>query len=373
MIEVTINGTPYALFKTITVSRSLDNASGSFMITTSSNAPDTFPINRGDVISISVDGVSKLYGFIDEINISGDNESHSISFPGRDNTCDLIDSSVPDGAKVIEEQISLKSMCEKVISELGIQMQVEDNSGQTNIFTEEDLQAAESGDAAIDYLQSYARKKQVFLIPSGDGKLIIYRPGQEVATTDLIHRYNDNRNNVKSYNVRQSQQARFNQYYVRSQDNYGFFDDADYGVDGTKRTGIVTDDSIRTGRYLEIVAEESMDDETCLARAKEEANIRRARSTSYSCVVAGTSMADGTPWDIGQTVTVNDEIANVRGSFIIRSVEYSQSSDAGTQTSITCAPIDAYKVQPVETPGDKRVSNMPLQSDTPPEQVRPRR
>jgi prophage tail gpP-like protein len=373
MIEIAINGTPYKLFKSITFSRSIDNASGAFSITTSSSAPNTFPINRGDVISISINGISKLYGFIDDIDEDGDNESHTIIMAGRDNTCDLIDSSVPDGAKVIEDQISLKAMCEKVISELGIQMQVEDNSGQTNIFSEDDLQAAESGDAAMDYLQSYARKKQVFLTPSGDGKLVIFRPGNIIATTDLIHRRNNNGNNVKRYRVKQSQQARFNQYYVRSQDNIGFFDDADYGVDGTKRTGIVTDDSIRAGRYLEIVAEESMDDATCLERAKEEANVRRARSTSYSCVVAGTSMADGTPWDIGQTVTVNDEIANVRGSFIIRSVEYSQDSDSGTQTNITCAPIDAYKVQPLETAGDKRVSSMPLQSDTPPEQVRPRR
>lgn len=373
MIEVAINGTPYKLFKEAVLSRSIDNASGSFKIFTSSNAPETFPFNRGDVISISVDGVSKLYGFIDEINVVGDIESHTVEMSGRDNTCDLIDSSVPDAAKVIEEQISLKAMCEKVISALGIKMKVVDNSGQTNIFTEDDLQAAESGDGAMAYLQSYSRKKQVFLIPSGDGDLIIYRPGNDVATTDLIHSYNDNKNNVKSYRLKQSQQARFNKYYVRSSDNIGFDDDADYGVDGTKRTGIVTDDSIRAGRYLEIVAEETMDDATCLERAKEEANVRRARSTSYLCVVAGHSQADGTPWDIGQTVTVNDEIVNVKGSFIIREVEYSVSSDSGTQTSIVCAPVDAYKVQPLQTAGDKRVSSMPLESDSPPEQVRPKR
>jgi len=373
MIEISINGLPYKLFESVTLSRSIDNASGSFRIETSSNAPDKFPINRGDVISISINGFSKLSGFIEDIDKAGDNESHTIIMVGRDNTCDLIDSTVPDPSKFIDIEISLKKLAETLISDLGIQMQVEDDSGQTNIFSIDDPQAAESGDVAMEYLQSFSRKKQVFLIPSGDGKLIIFRPGNEVATTDLIHRCNDNRNNVKSYKVRQSQQSRYNQYYVRSQDNYGADDNADYSTAGTKRTGIVTDDSIRSGRYLEIVAEESMDDATCLERAKEEANIRRARSTSYSCVVAGNVQADGTPWDIGQTVTVKDEIASVKGSFIIRSVEYSLSNEAGTQTNIVCAPIDAYKVQPLETAGDKRVSSMPLQSDTPPDQVRPRR
>lgn len=357
MFEIRINGIPYTRWETATVSRSIDNSSGTFSFSTSSLAPKDFHIKRGDPVSILISGEPKITGFVDQINANGDSASHTVNVLGRDNVCDLIDSSVPDAAKVIEGPISLKKLCENVISSLDINIIIEDISGVINTFTEEELQAAESGDKCMDYLQSYARKKQVFLIPSGNGKLLIFRPGADKATSQLLHELGNNQNNVKSWSVSHKQDGRYNKYICRSQDNIGFSESAEYSTEGMDRNGEITDNEIRTGRRLEINAEESMDDDECLERAKEESNIRRARSTEYIAVVVGTQQIDGKVWDIGQRVTIKDDIANVKGSFIIRSVEYSTSLNQGEQTRITCAPIDAYKVQAVASKSDKRKSN----------------
>lgn len=357
MFEIRANGVPYTRWETATVSRSIDNSSGTFSFSTSSIAPKDFPIKRGDPVSILVSGESKITGFVDQVNASGDSASHTINVSGRDNICDLIDSSVPDQARVIEGPITLKNLCETVISALGKTIIVDDVSGVSNIFSDEDLQAAENADACMDYLQNYSRKKQVFLIPSGDGKLLIFRPGAEVSTSPLLHELGNDQNNVKSWNVSHKQDGRFNIYVCRSQDNIGFSELADYSTDGMNRNGEVVDEEIRVGRRIEINAEESMNDQECFERAKEESNIRRARSTEYIAVVVGTQQIDGKVWDIGQRVTVNDDIAGVQGSFIVRSVEYSITLGQGEQTKITCAPIDAYKVQAVATKTDKRKSN----------------
>lgn len=353
--QIIANGTPYEFWETARVGRSIDNSTGTFSFTTS-DLPDT-PIKRGDPVSITINGETKIFGYADDITASGDAESHILTISGRDNACDLIDSSVPDGSKEIEEQITLKALCEKVISDLGLSIKVVDLTDTPNIFTDGDLQAAESGDPCMSYLQSYSRKKQVFLVPSGDGALWLFKPGLIQATTDLTHQKNGTQNNIKSFSVKRSQTNRFNKYICRSQDNIGFSDTADYGVDGTNRNGLVTDTSIRAGRYLEILAEESMDDKECLARAKEEANVRRARSTEYTCIVAGTTQQSGVVWDIGMRVNVNDEIAKVNGIFIIRSVEYSRSIQNGTTTKIVCAPLDAYTVQAVQSTAYTRKSD----------------
>jgi len=357
MIEITVNGLNFTRWETAQVSRSIDSSSSTFTMKTSSNGPNQFPIKRGDQVNINVDGESKIYGYVDEIRANGDATSHTVQVSGRDNTCDLIDSTVPDAAKTIEGPIKLKALCERVISALGAEITVIDNTGLTNEFTAADLQAAESGDRCMDYLQSYSRKKQVFLIPSGSGDLIIFRPGADVAQTPLLHQIGNQSNNVKSWSVVQSQQSLFNTYICRSQDNIGFDSNADYSEEGLNRKGESVDSSIRSSRFYELNAEESMTDSECLERSKEEANIRRARAIEYTAVVAGFSQLTGGLWDIGQRVTVKDEVAGVNGSFIIRSVEYTVSLTDGGRTRITCAPIDAYKVQAVATDTDKRKSD----------------
>lgn len=357
MIEIQVNGIPYSKWETATLTRSIDSSSSVFNMVTSSMAPQDFPVKRGDQVTILIDNTAKIYGFVDQVSASGDASTHSIQVAGRDNTCDLIDSTVPDSAKSIVGPITLKALCETVISGLGAQITVSDESGQTNQFIADDLQAAEPGDKCMDFLQSYSRKTQVFLVPSGGGNLVIFRPGAVNATSPLLHQVGNNQNNVKSWSVVQSQQNMYNTYQIRSQDNIGYNENADYGTDGMSRNGQSTDASIRTSRFIEVIAEESMTDAECLGRSKEEANIRRARSIEYTAVVAGFSQVNGSVWDIGLRVAVKDEIAGINGIFIIRSVEYSVSLGQGEQTRITCAPIDAYKVQAVASDSDKRKSD----------------
>lgn len=357
MFEIRINGVPYTRWESASVSRSIDNSSGQFNFSTSDLSPKEFPIKRGDPVVVLVGGVAKCTGFVDQINASGDSTSHTITVSGRDNTSDLIDSSTPASVRVIEGPISLQKICTDVITALGANIQVDDVSGVANVFISTELQASENGDKCMEFLQSYSRKKQVFLIPSGDGRLLIFRPGAELATSPILHQLGNDQNNVKSWNLSQKQDGRYNKYICRSQDNIGFDEGADYGPDGMNRKGEVVDPNIRQGRTLEINAEESMNDDQCLERAKEEANIRRARSTEYSVVVVGNQQVDGKVWDIGQRTTVKDDIAGINGSFIIRSVEYTIELGQGEQTKIVFAPIDAYKVQAATTKTDARKSN----------------
>ena len=371
--EIRINGQPFSLWKTAKASRSIDLNSGAFQFTNPTGLPETTsPVKAGDFAEILISGVRKVAGFVDDVSGSGDErKGNTNTFSGRDATADLIDSSVPDDGKVSEGPISLKALCEKVIKSLNSLVKVILEVDGLLDFTSEDLQAAGSGESAMGFMVSFARKRQVYLVPDGNGNLVIFRPDpSNKSTSPLLHKVNGLTNNVKSYSFRKSQQNRFNRYLCRSQDNFGFSTEADYSGEGTDRKSEVVDNNIRASRYLEIQAEESMTDTECKERASEEANIRRVDGQAYSATVDGVTQQDGTIWDFGQFVFVDDDFADMKGEFLIKAVEWSVDMNGGIKTTNTCAPPDAYQVTAEQPPESARSASTgtKLQQVIPPTQ-----
>lgn len=345
IFEVRVNGSKFSLWESVSVSRSIDNLCGTFSISTS-NKPSSYPVKLGDVIQILINNVIVLTGFVEQFSGSGDLQSDQITLSGRDLTADIVDSSLPEQAKNIEGAVTLQNLCEAVIGGLGISIAIIDESGGIAAFSEDDLQAGQSGGNAFQYLESFARKRQVYLQTSSEGDLVIFRPGNERAASSLTHKLNEVNNNVKSWNVNLSSSQRFGTYVCRSQDNVGFNFESDYSGDGNNRNGEAVDQDIRATRYLELIAEETMTDKDCVQRAKEESNLRRAKSLEYTATVAGAEQIDGSLWELGKLVKIDDEFANVRGIFLIKSIGYNHSL-AGTETQIVVAQPDAYNVKDI--------------------------
>jgi len=355
--SIFVNGQPFIIWETATLRRSIDDNCGSFKFTNSSTVPgQPYPVKEGDLVGIKINGILKLTGYVDGVSTISDSDQHTVTVIGRDTTADIIDSSVPNSAKVIEGPITLKSMMQKVIAGLKANIAVIDDIDPDE-FTDKDLQAASSGGNAMDFLVSFSRKRQVYLVSDGDNSLVIFSPGESTSSTSLIRKVNNQTNNVKSSSSRFSSQGRYNKVVCTSADNFGNNASADYSVDGTSRTGESIDSGVRESRYLEIQAEETMGDIECTQRANEEVNLRRARGNEYTAKVAGYAQSSGALWDFGQLVNVDDEYANVRGQLLIRAVEMFSSIQGGSTTSILCASPDAYNVVGAVTRGYSRKSS----------------
>jgi prophage tail gpP-like protein len=271
----------------------------------------------------------------------------------------LIDSSVPDSAKVTEGEQTLKQLCERVIASLPKPpaIKVIENVLGLAPFTEDDIEAAGSATSCMEYLVSFARKRQVYLVPDGNSNLVIYRPNKaNKASGVLLNKVGGTTNNVLNYSVTRSQQNRFRKILCRSQDNFGSDPFADSDGEGTDRNSSAPDGQIRATRYLEIQAEETMTKDECGERAKEEVNIRRAMGEPYTVTVAGHAQPDGTVWDFGQFVPVDDELAGVKGERLIKSVEWSEDTRQGSRTRMVCVQSDAYQVVAEPTAATKRTS-----------------
>ena len=368
-LSLSINGKPYNLWETASLRRSLDNNCGEYSFTTSSDIPKTaYPVKAGSKADVFVDGLRRASGYIDTIRVQESEGSHSITCEGRDSLQDLIDSSVPDNAKVTKGPVTLKNLCELVLNSLtlGVKIKVMDWVGNLEPFTSEELSASESANKCMQYLVSFARKRQVYLVSMAGPKveyLMIYRPTfLDKSSTPLIHKLNNPTNNVLSYTLKVSEAERFSSYLCRSQNNLSMpvpLADKTTKVDLSNE---IIDDYPRKSRYLEIQAEETMFTNNLLDRAIEEKNIRKALGTLYTCTVQGHSQSNGVPWDFGQFVTINDDFAGMRGSYLIKEVEFTVDTQRGGRTKLTCCPPDGYSTISSTTPQIEKLAVQPFTS-----------
>ena len=366
MFEISVNGKIFTNWKTARLTRTIDANSGKFQFSSSNVVPANYPVRAGDAVQILINGVPKLTGFCDTLESSVEDGTDTIAVAGRDNTCDLIDSSMPDAVKSLQGPLSMAGLTTKIISALGATIGVIDNIPNIAEFDELEFFGADAGKNCMLFLTDFARKRQIYLIADGQGNLEIFRPVEVIQPGVIMNRRDNSENNVISSSVRFDHSQRFGKYSSRSQDNFGADPDADY-VEGVDRKGESTDDQIRSSRFLEVQGEESFTEIETKDRSIEELNIRRARSTAYTATVAGVERSAGLLWDIGQLTKVNDDFSGMVGVFITRSVDYSVDRNLGTRTTITFAPPEAYNVR-TSKQGDSRRAQQgdALQTQTPP-------
>ena len=366
MFEISVNGQIFNNWKTARVTRTIDENSGKFQFSSSNVVPADYPVRAGDAVQILINGTPKLTGFCDTLESSVREGEDTITVAGRDNTADLIDSSMPDAVKSIQGPLSMLGLATKVINALGANIGVISSVSNIKDFGELEFFGSDAGKNCMVFLTDFARKRQVYLVPDGNGNLDIFRPVEIIQPGTLVNRRDNSENNIISSSVQYDHSQRFGKYSSRSQDNFGADPDADYDF-GVDRKGEAIDDQIRASRFLEIQPEESMTEIETKDRAVEELNIRRGRSTAYTVVVAGLERVSGLLWDIGQLTKVHDDFSGIIGIFVIRSVDYSVDRQSGIQTTITLAPPEIYNVR-IPTQGDSRRAKQgdSLQTQEPP-------
>lgn len=353
--EIRVDGKLFTFWETASVSRSITRNCGSFTFSSTNKSPEEYPVKVGSVVNVVYNQKPLITGHVDAIQASGSvQQGTRITVSGRDNLQDLIDSSVPDSVKHIDTPVSLEDFCKKIINALGLKIPVKNATGESLIFNSEVEIDASSGTKCLAHLVSFARKQQVYLVSDGEGNLVIYRPLDRVSKDKIIQRRDGIGNNIKGFNKTLNDSERFNLYKVRSQDNYGADGDADE-TEGVDRQGESVDSQIRPGRYLEIQAEETMPDQENKDRAEEINNIRRAEALTYSVDVVGAAQSNGDLWDFGMVSFIHDEFADVKGSYMIRDVDFNANLGGGTVTTLSYTRKEAYTVRGEITEQDRRV------------------
>jgi len=338
---VKVDSVNYKTFVSFSVSRSIDNVCGDFKIVLSRPEKSVSPFKVGDVIDILLDGFQAMRGKIYQTSFEGDATTDNIILAGRDITGDLIDSTVPDTAKVYEAGANIFSIAGSVIQALGLQdliQVVNQTGGAIEPFAQDEIISCDTGTTAIGFLLKYCRKRQLFLNTDNNGNLIFFKAEGIKTGNRIINDLENNNNNVISWKNKYNISERFFKYTCKSQDA------ALWGGTEVNAVGVAIDTEVSPVRQYEFRIEEgAVDDTECKARAAEEANVRRARAFEYTPTVQG--FKDKTVWGINQFVSVSDERCDITGEFLVKGVEYSLDNQKGRTAKLTIVNRDAYTAE----------------------------
>lgn len=360
MIRLEVNGQPFDNWISISFSRSMEQLSGSFSFVASKADQTAFPIKRRSSVRVVVNDTPLITGFMDALTPFISSSENRVNIQGRDKTQDLIDSTLNASTIELNAPISLSRVIETVISRLGLDINVINNVSDLEDFTQEDIISAESGQGAFDFIEKFARKRQVLLTSDGDGNVVITRSSNELINYQIINRKDGQGNNVKSATIAYDDSKRFNQYIVVSQENLvtsNNFGQPDLEQVVDVENSPVIDPEIRPGRILHIVAEKSSSPDEALKRAQWEANFRKSQSLKYNSTTDDFLIPDTEqPFPINRLVTVNDEDNDIQSIMLIEAISLNLDVGGGSRTSFSLVPRNAYTLQ-LEEPQTEESTN----------------
>jgi prophage tail gpP-like protein len=347
MITLEINGVNYTNFLSINVERSIENVFGTFNFTATYAVGQDFPIKRGSSCRVLVNNTPIITGFVEKINIKYGASDHTISCQGRDSTCDIYDSQV-DGDIEFVPPVTLDTIIKQTASKINItNLGVINEAGNIPSFGQQDLVSSRIGQTAFNFIETYSRKRQVFVTSDGQGNIVLARgSSQQIILGGLYNMIGDpqGKNNILDASADFDDTNRFNLYRCKSQGNpvtLNFTGDT-APADITGQQGTAIDRNVRSTRVLNFNAENSSFGDDVVSRAKWEANIRRVRSSTLSITVQGDSYDGINPWRVNRLVQVIDEFAGINAYLLIKSINFSLSLDQGTKTTLQLVTPDGY-------------------------------
>lgn len=363
-IRVEINGVALDGFKEISVTSDLDAVSGTFTILTSTKPGNVFPVRVQDQCTILIDDTPILNGFVDYAKISYNADSHDLLFQGRDKTSDLIDSTMPADF-ILNTPVSLETVARETIKLLpGADIGVSSNV-DIEEFNQKSVVEASLSEGAFEFIERYARKRQVLVTADGNGGLLFDRASEEVISTIILNQLGKaggGNNNVLEAELTIDYRDRFSSYNFESQGNPAYAEIlSEHGYDEpdslVSRCGRAVDNRVRRSRVLNLITESSMTIQEATERAVWEANIRRARSQVYTVKLQGyVANDDGLIWRPNQLVNVVDDFTGIVDVLLINSVVYSLSIDKGSTVFMSLVGQDAYSLEANQSKSDSQFS-----------------
>lgn len=345
-ITLEVGGRRYGNWTNVEVTRSMDEVSGTFNFSAASDYKAPFPIPRGQAVKVFVNNTQVLTGYVDRITVNYSAGSHELGIAGRDKTADIVDSKV-DHKIEFTAPITLEDVAKQTLSSIGANdIQVINKVSGLEPFVKGELVSAAIGDTAFEFIDQYARKRQVVIATDGYGNLVFTRASTESTNMQLNNVVGGKSNTIKSGTVSYDDSDRFSEYTFYSQGNpAGDRDAEEDSKQLTTRSGSYTDSEVRSSRKYHEIAESSSKEEPLEARAKWEGQIRKARSFSYQCEVVGHSPTDnGEAYSPNTLVNVRDDFCDVRDELLIVKVVYKLGSNTGSTTSLEMLTKEAYSL-----------------------------
>jgi prophage tail gpP-like protein len=375
--ELRIGDEAYSGWKTLRISRSLENACADFAVTVSERwalLDQAWQIMPGNQAEIYFDDALVLTGYVDRYAPQYSATAHEISVTGRSKTCDFVDSSV-----VYETDGQFKNLTPgQLARQLAAPFKIEVVSD----FDGEPIPDAQvqQGETCFALLERLCRLQEILVTDDAQGRLVLTRAGAGQCSTVLAQGVN-----ILTGGADHDDSERFSQYIVKAQrpanrtyDDYGETGDALLMVRGfsagqlfaaqraaepkrktapktlTQITGTVTDAGITRYRPHVIIAESQADGAEAEKRADWEMRRRLGKSKVASISVQGWRQRDGRLWLQNESVFIRSPWLDLDEPLLIKDVQFDY-GEGGEITELELVLPDSLLPEPKrKTKTDKK-------------------
>lgn len=308
-VRLKVGGTLYGGWKEIRIQRSMEQIAGKFDLAVTERweeSSEPRPIRPGEECQVLIDDEPVITGYVDDVEIGYDANSHTVAVSGRDRTGDLVDCSGVYKSQSQWYGRTILDVANILCKPFGIAVSADVDVGPKFISL-----TANQGDTAFDMLSAAAQLRAVMLISDGLGGLLITRASDESIPASLSLS-----ENIVACSANFTGKDRYSKYTVKA-DKVG--SDNDWG---DAPWGEADDVHVQRYRPLIIVSEKPSDHATCRRIAEWERNVRFGKSQRISYTVQGWHYAPGKPWPINRRVVVDDKFLGASTARLITGVTF---------------------------------------------------
>lgn len=349
-VVVTANGSPFTGWVEVTVDQAHDKVAGQAHVKMSELPGNPLPMRIGDFAQVLIDKRPVITGYVREVDGELVEHSHYINATIRDQTQDLVDSTIGPKLK-LKPPITLQQMAQQTIGVMGLNIPVIDNIGPPPYEHGEQISAS-IDDRGFKFLDDWAQKRQVLFNTDGKGSLVIDRNRKLRAPAMLMSTFEDNpANNVKKSKYRNSDLDRHNSVAVNGQKSTNDKDWWQSKQKGEataqanplqKNWGLALDSAVRSQLKLHARGTKGLSGTSPSKAAKWRSNAAKARGFQYTATVQGFYGSPGWLWWHGYIVPVLDTHWEIEAELLISAVKFHKNVGGGETTEITCTYPDAF-------------------------------
>ncbi len=353
-IVLKVRGQEFRDWTSIFIEKSLFQMVGSFSLVAANILPGDVKKEWGialeDECQVVINDQIIITGYIDDIPITYDKESHNIQLNGRDKTCDLVDCSfVIEGEDQKNEWKDQKiiRIIEDLCNVFGIAVSV---SAIVEERVNEKLPnkttfKANEGDTVFDLIFKLCRMKAILPISYGDGRLHLVEGGfgDLDAWDDL-----ELGRNIKSGMLTQSNRDRFSRYVLKGQSEKTTENTVE---EASQIIAEYKDEVIPRYRPFVVLSEYKATNPLAKDRIKWEAVNRAGASRSVEYEVQGWTQSNGVVWPLNALIKVKDKFFFDKDkTWLIAEINFTLDEEQGTVTRLLLVHPDTFKLPPNDDP-----------------------
>lgn len=350
-VDVILNGSPFSGWKKVSVTQTFDNATGTAKLTLSPQPGNPLPADVGDTAQVVLEGRPVITGHVHKVHASHDDKTHDIQIELRDKTQDLIESTTGPGLE-FKPPVKLKKVAEDTLKKMGLSgIKVIDNASPDDYREYGEMPVGAIDQFGHDWLDSWAKKRQVVLTTDGKGNLVIDRNVMRALGGFLHKSFEDDPiNNIQRASYENSDFGRYNKHSCAGQKSTtdpSWEKQAKSYAPGqadpvSKNIREAVDSSVRPERRLYYRGEVGVEGDTPEKAAKWRSNLARARKYTFSATVAGFTCQSGDLWWPGFVIPVHDDHFLISDVMFIKEVEFHKEWGKGGTTVVKCTFKEAY-------------------------------